>query len=147
MVYVSDWNDFQQRCIHLYQKSPERTRYLIKARPSTHQLVLKVTDDQTTLKFRTRSSVILGRFEVFNRAMMAAMAGHEKPASLLNPPTPAVGAATTTQHDAAAASGAASQATSTTAPAATAAGATASAGTGAGGTSSASKKKKKKGKK
>ncbi|KAN0065362.1 hypothetical protein ACQY0O_001198 [Thecaphora frezii] len=92
MVYVSDWNEFQQRCIRLYQQSPERARYLIKARPSTHQLTLKVTDDVTTLKYRTRSSVILGRFELFNKAMMAAMSGAPKPHTLLAPTSDEPGA-------------------------------------------------------
>lgn len=79
MVYIKDWPEFQQRSIKLYQKEPLRTRYLIKSRPSTQSLTLKVTDDVTTIKFRTKSSAILGRLEIFNKAMTLAIAGHSRP--------------------------------------------------------------------
>ncbi len=85
MVYIKDWPEFQQRSIKLYQQSPHKTRYLIKSRPSTHSLTLKVTDDTTTLKYRTRSSAILGRLEIFNKAMTFAMAGSKQPLQDANP--------------------------------------------------------------
>lgn len=79
MVYIKDWPEFQQRSIKLYQKEPLRTRYLIKSRPSTQSLTLKVTDNVTTIKYRTKSSAILGRLEIFNKAMTLAIAGHSRP--------------------------------------------------------------------
>lgn len=142
MVYIKDWPEFQQRSIKLYLQNPHKTRYLIKSRPSTHSLTLKVTDDTTTIKYRTRSSAILGRLEVFNKAMTFAMAGSKQPLQDANPePAPAA---------AAAAEGATqvNTATETTGtPAASSAAASASNGGAATGAASDKKKKKKKGKK
>ncbi|PWN50202.1 signal recognition particle, SRP9/SRP14 subunit [Violaceomyces palustris] len=81
MVYINDWPEFQSQCMELHKKSPKRTRYLIKARPAKQSLILKVTDDVTTLKFKTKSTVILGRFETFNRTMSALMAGLPEPST------------------------------------------------------------------
>lgn len=132
MVYIKDWPEFQQRSIKLYQQNPHKTRYLIKSRPSTQSLTLKVTDDTTTIKYRTRSSAILGRLEIFNKAMTFAMAGSERPLQDANPePAPA----STATPAATAAPAAASSATPAAAPAA------------GGASASDKKKKKKKGKK
>lgn len=76
-----------------------QTRYLIKTSPSASWLILKVTNDDTVspcldlifkesfaltgvmgkqcLKYRTRSSIILNRFEAFTRELTGAMAGLE----------------------------------------------------------------------
>jgi signal recognition particle subunit SRP9 len=97
MVYITNWNEFQQRSVKLYAARPDRVRYLLKARAGAQSLTLKVTDDETTLKYRTRSVAILGRLDVFNRAMMLAMAGSRAPLQAAAPPpdtpTPATTAA------------------------------------------------------
>ncbi|KAJ9478769.1 hypothetical protein PHBOTO_002292 [Pseudozyma hubeiensis] len=140
MVYIKDWPEFQQRSIKLYQQNPHKTRYLIKSRPSTHSLTLKVTDDTTTIKYRTRSSAILGRLEVFNKAMTFAMAGSKQPLQDANPePAPAAAAAESATQ--------ANTATETTGTSAASAPAPASNGGAATGAASDKKKKKKKGKK
>lgn len=145
MVYIKDWPEFQQRSIKLYRQNPHKSRYLIKSRPSTHSLTLKVTDDTTTIKYRTRSSAILGRLEVFNKAMMLAMAGSEQPLQDANP-EPAPSAATATQT--AATSSTTASATGATPNMATAPAQAASGGAAAGGGAASDKrKKKKKGKK
>ncbi|CAO1635460.1 unnamed protein product [Jaminaea pallidilutea] len=77
MVYLKHWGEFNAQAIDLYKRNPDRTRYLIKAHPARQWLVLKVTDDQTVLKYRSRSTVILNRFESFNRQITALMAGKE----------------------------------------------------------------------
>lgn len=143
MVYIKDWPEFQQRSIKLYQQNPRKTRYLIKSRPSQQSLTLKVTDDVTTIKYRTRSSAILGRLEVFNKAMTFAMAGSRSPLKDAEPAQPtteaaaaAAAATTTTQTANGGAAGAGSA--STTA---------AAGGAAAGAAGSDKKKKKKKGKK
>ncbi|KDN36550.1 signal recognition particle, SRP9/SRP14 subunit [Tilletiaria anomala UBC 951] len=82
MVYIKKWAEFQAQSIALYEASPARTRYVIRVRPSDEWLVLKVTDDVKTLKFKTRSSIILNRFEIFNRDMMAAIVGAELPSRI-----------------------------------------------------------------
>ncbi|SPC63798.1 related to signal recognition particle 9 protein (SRP9) [Ustilago sp. UG-2017b] len=143
MVYIKDWPEFQARSIKLYQQNPHKARYLIKSRPSTQSLTLKVTDDTTTIKFRTRSSAILGRLEIFNKAMTFAMAGSSQPLQDANPePAPAQAAAS--------AAGAAATAIAAEAKGDAAAtnGAAAATATQTGsGAASDKKKKKKKGKK
>lgn len=141
MVYIKDWPEFQQRSIKLYQKEPLRTRYLIKSRPSTLSLTLKVTDDVTTIKFRTKSSAILGRLEIFNKAMTLAIAGHPRP---LEEASGTQDAATSTSTAATTAAQHVTQ--NQTATSASATTATPSSGTNAA-SSSDKKKKKKKGKK
>lgn len=117
---------------HSFHKS--QTRYLIKATPSQQWLVLKVTDDETCLKFRARSAIIINRFEAFSRSMTASMAGMPESAPAQ---AKALGADQPMELDAVA--GKASSASDGKAVV----GSTQNAGTGGG----AGKKKKKKGKK
>ncbi len=127
MVYIKDWPEFQQRSIKLYQQNPRKTRYLIKSRPSQQSLTLKVTDDVTTIKYRTRSSAILGRLEVFNKAMTFAMAGSRSPLKDAEPAQPtteaAAAAATTTTQTANGGAAGAGSASTTAAAGGAAAGA------------------------
>ncbi|PWO01098.1 signal recognition particle, SRP9/SRP14 subunit [Tilletiopsis washingtonensis] len=80
MVYYKSWAEFHSAATALYAAQPERTRYLIKAHPSTQSLVLKLTDDVQTIKYRTRSAIILNRFQALNAELTAAMAGAPPPA-------------------------------------------------------------------
>ncbi|SNX83479.1 related to signal recognition particle 9 protein (SRP9) [Melanopsichium pennsylvanicum] len=152
MVYIKDWPEFQQRSIKLYQNNPHKTRYLIKSRPSIQSLTLKVTDDTITIKYRTKSSAILGRLEIFNKAMTFAMAGSSNPLQDANPEsTPAPTPAATTTATATviqATSGAENAKVTTTAngsaPAPASASASAVAAQPSGGASASDKKKKKK---
>ncbi|KAG9099885.1 hypothetical protein FRC06_004725 [Ceratobasidium sp. 370] len=84
MVYITAWNEFQEAAEALYTKSPTRTRYVVKWKPAQGVLVLKITDDETCLKFRTHSSIMLGRFETLNLELMRKMQNRTAP------PPPAV---------------------------------------------------------
>ncbi|GJN93892.1 hypothetical protein Rhopal_006951-T1 [Rhodotorula paludigena] len=55
-----DWDRFAQACDVLCQRSTRQTGLL----------VLRVTDDQTCLTFKARSSVYLNRFDALNRALL-----------------------------------------------------------------------------
>lgn len=135
---------------------PAQTRYLIKAHPSRQWLVLKVTDDSTvsgsvashavvkasshtlahrsqTLKFRSRSTVILNRFEQLNRELTAKMAAQAEAAPTM--------AATTTGQEHAPQEIAKEAAAQTQ----VAAGGAGGAGVGGGGGGAGKKKKKGKG--
>ncbi|KAF8604328.1 signal recognition particle, SRP9/SRP14 subunit [Ceratobasidium sp. AG-I] len=79
MVYITAWNEFQEAAEALYTKSPTRTRYVVKWKPSQGVLVLKITDDETCLKFRTHSSIMLGRFETLNLELMRKMQNRTAP--------------------------------------------------------------------
>ncbi|THH11880.1 hypothetical protein EW146_g7888 [Bondarzewia mesenterica] len=73
MVYISSWQKFQEAAESLYTKSPTKTRYCVKWRSSEGKLVLKITDDESCIKFKTHSSVFLNRFESLNLSLMQKM--------------------------------------------------------------------------
>ncbi|CEL56661.1 Signal recognition particle 9 kDa protein OS=Arabidopsis thaliana GN=SRP9 PE=3 SV=1 [Rhizoctonia solani AG-1 IB] len=79
MVYIASWNEFQEAAEALYTKSPTRARYVVKWKPALGVLVLKITDDETCLKFRTHSSIMLGRFETLNLELMRKMQNRTAP--------------------------------------------------------------------
>ncbi|KIM29065.1 hypothetical protein M408DRAFT_31935, partial [Serendipita vermifera MAFF 305830] len=73
MVYIKSWTEYQAEAEKLYEQQPERTRYCVKYRAADGSLVLKVTDDNLCLKYKTQSSIMLNRFEAFNLSMMSKM--------------------------------------------------------------------------
>ncbi|KAH9964206.1 signal recognition particle, SRP9/SRP14 subunit [Russula dissimulans] len=73
MVYISSWQQYQEAAENLYLNSPRKTRYSVKWRSLEGKLVLKITDNVTCLKFKTHSSIFLGRFEALNRSLIQKM--------------------------------------------------------------------------
>ncbi|CDZ98530.1 Signal recognition particle, subunit Srp9 [Phaffia rhodozyma] len=59
--------------MHSSFKTRDCTRYSIKFRAVDGVLVLKVTDDNKVISHKTRSSVLLNRFEQLNKTLMARM--------------------------------------------------------------------------
>ncbi|PWN23015.1 signal recognition particle, SRP9/SRP14 subunit [Microstroma glucosiphilum] len=149
MVYLKHWSEFHTQALELYSKNPNRTRYLVKTHPSRQWLVLKVTDDYTTLKYRSRSTVILNRFDSFSREIQTLMSGSRFSSStsstIANTATAAAGAAveeaTSLAQSAVAAVEGATESVVGTQPTQT------GGGGGGGGGQSKNKKKKKGGKK
>lgn len=70
-MYCTRWEEFCELSHALAKKSPERTRYCVRWRHDLGFLVLKVTDDIKCIKFKTRSSLFLNRFDSFTRALLA----------------------------------------------------------------------------
>jgi signal recognition particle subunit SRP9 len=97
MVYIADWQAYQEAAEALYQKSPHNARYCVKWRSSEGKLVLKITDDTTCLKFKTYSSIFLNRFEALNLSLMQKMQNRQEPervaSSISAPSQPAPAAA------------------------------------------------------
>ncbi|EIM84440.1 signal recognition particle SRP9/SRP14 subunit [Stereum hirsutum FP-91666 SS1] len=83
MVYISSWQKYQEAAEALYAKSPQKARYCVKFKQPEGKLVLKITDDETCLKFKTHSSVFLNRFEALNLSLMEKMVNSRPP-----PPPP-----------------------------------------------------------
>ncbi|CAG8733615.1 13817_t:CDS:2, partial [Acaulospora morrowiae] len=79
MVYINDWNEYQEAVEQLYLNSPKKTRYVTSWRHSTGQLVMKVTDDSLVLKYRTDQATDLKKFERLNRSMMLKMQNRKEP--------------------------------------------------------------------
>ncbi|KAF8507691.1 signal recognition particle, SRP9/SRP14 subunit [Hysterangium stoloniferum] len=80
MVYITNWQEFQEAAESLYQKSPRDTRYCVKWRATEGHLVLKITDNTACIKYKTHSSIFLNRFETLNLSLMRKMQNW-KPAS------------------------------------------------------------------
>ncbi|KAH9965113.1 signal recognition particle, SRP9/SRP14 subunit, partial [Lactifluus volemus] len=70
---------YQEAAENLYAGSPRKTRYSVKWKSSEGKLVLKITDDVTCLKFKTHSSIYLGRFEALNRSLIQKMVNSRPP--------------------------------------------------------------------
>jgi len=87
MVYIKSWTEYQTQAEKLYEQQPDRTRYCVKYRAADSSLVLKVTDDNLCLKYKTQSSIMLNRFEAFNLSMMSKMQNRRP-----QPPQPAIAA-------------------------------------------------------
>ncbi|GAA5911885.1 uncharacterized protein JCM6883_000722 [Sporobolomyces salmoneus] len=69
-MYFTNWDRFVSSCYALCDSSPIQPRYCLRWKPSLGLLVIKVTDDVTCIKFKTRSTVFLNRFDVFNRQLL-----------------------------------------------------------------------------
>ncbi|CAI2188732.1 8413_t:CDS:2 [Funneliformis geosporum] len=73
MVYIEEWNKYQEAVEELYQNSPKATRYVTSWRYSEGKLILKVTDNFTVLKYKTDQASDLKKFERLNRSLMLKM--------------------------------------------------------------------------
>ncbi|KAF0424534.1 signal recognition particle, SRP9/SRP14 subunit [Gigaspora margarita] len=79
MVYINDWNEYQQAVEQLYLDSPKETRYVTSWKHSQGKLVLKVTDNFKALKYKTDQAADLKRFERLNRSLMLKMQNRSEP--------------------------------------------------------------------
>lgn len=61
MVYVTDWEDFQNAAKELYGKEPRKTRVLLRFREG--KVNVKVTDDVVCIKYKTENPSDLRRIE------------------------------------------------------------------------------------
>lgn len=88
MVNVKSWKEYQSRSTELFNKDPKQVsflaaqfttltllkyRYCVKWRPAKNDLVVKSTNNDECLKYKTQSASILNRFESFNRTLMYHM--------------------------------------------------------------------------
>ncbi|GAA5966210.1 hypothetical protein JCM3765_006089 [Sporobolomyces pararoseus] len=69
-MYFTNWDRFLSNCNTLCDTSSTLPRYTLKFNYSKSLLVIKVTNDQTCLKFKTRSTVYLNRFDAFNKTLL-----------------------------------------------------------------------------
>ncbi|KAL6053115.1 Signal recognition particle protein [Balamuthia mandrillaris] len=78
MVYISSWDSFYEAAEALYTKEPTRTRYVIKYRHNEGKLVLKVTDDNTCLKYKATYVQGIKKMEKLNKLFLRAMTEKSK---------------------------------------------------------------------
>ncbi|KAG9293634.1 hypothetical protein G9A89_018971 [Geosiphon pyriformis] len=86
MVYINDWNEYQKAAEELYLSSPKTARYVISWSHTQGQLVLKVTDDRTVLKYKTDQSSDLKKFERLNKSLMLKMQNKQESSGIPPPP-------------------------------------------------------------
>ncbi|EJD42980.1 signal recognition particle, SRP9/SRP14 subunit [Auricularia subglabra TFB-10046 SS5] len=86
MVTLTSWQEYQDAAEALYTASPNKTRYVVKwkvardgANKGRGELVLKITDDVTCLKYKTQSSIVLNRFEQLNLTLAKRMRNRTAP--------------------------------------------------------------------
>ncbi|KAI7887798.1 signal recognition particle, SRP9/SRP14 subunit [Mucor mucedo] len=72
-MYITNWEEFQKAAEELYIASPELTRYVHTFHRSDGDLVLKVTDDRTNLKYKTNQMTDLKKFISLNNSLMLNM--------------------------------------------------------------------------
>ena len=75
MVYIKRWSEFKAQSLDLCKRRPSKARLVLKARPKTQLLTVKVTDSSISLNFRSKSSIILNRLDEFQRDMFVVMSG------------------------------------------------------------------------
>ena len=75
MVYIKRWGEFKAQSLDLCKRRPSKARLVLKARPKTQLLTVKVTDSSISLNFRSKSSIILNRLDEFQRDMFVVMSG------------------------------------------------------------------------
>ncbi|CAO3689214.1 unnamed protein product [Umbelopsis vinacea] len=72
-MYLDTWDEFQKAAEDIYVASPARTRYVSSYRHIDGELILKVTDDQSAVKYKTKQSTDLKKFIGLNRGLMSKM--------------------------------------------------------------------------
>ncbi|KAK2458900.1 signal recognition particle 9 kDa protein [Trifolium repens] len=74
MVYITSWDEFLDRSIHLFRADPDYTRYVMKYRHCDGKLVLKVTDNRQCLKYKTDQAQEAKKMEKLNNIFFTLMA-------------------------------------------------------------------------
>ncbi|CEP09796.1 hypothetical protein [Parasitella parasitica] len=77
-MYITNWDEFQKATEDLYLTSPEQTRYVHTFHRSDGDLVLKITDDRTNIKYKTNQMTDLKKFINLNSLLMLKMMNKEK---------------------------------------------------------------------
>ncbi|KAI9313514.1 signal recognition particle, SRP9/SRP14 subunit, partial [Dichotomocladium elegans] len=72
-MYFTNWDEFQKAAEELYEAAPDRTRYVSGFRHTDGELILKVTDDRTVVKFKTNQAADLKKFTKLNFQLMCKM--------------------------------------------------------------------------
>ncbi|XP_020894832.1 signal recognition particle 9 kDa protein [Exaiptasia diaphana] len=74
MVYFDSWDEFAKAVEQLYFAEPNKFRFVIKYRHCDGKVVIKGTDDNMCLKYRTEQQQDLKKFEKLNSVLMRHMA-------------------------------------------------------------------------
>ena len=67
MVFLETWDEFAAKAQALFAANPAATRYTLKYTHNKAEMVVKVTDDVSCLKFKTDQANDLKRVLAFNQ--------------------------------------------------------------------------------
>eukprot|EP00386_Alphamonas_edax_P009968 GDKI01032540.1.p2 GENE.GDKI01032540.1~~GDKI01032540.1.p2 ORF type:complete len:113 (-),score=38.11 GDKI01032540.1:195-533(-) len=104
MVYLEDFDEFQDAAQKLFTERPRNTRFEVKYRHSDAKLVVKVTDDKVCLKYRTDQQSDAKRVDKLTQLFMLWMCtsevggDHPLPMEIEAPPAAAVPESTQQQQ-------------------------------------------------
>ena len=76
-MLIENFEDFATRSIQLYEKSPLRSRFTTKYRHVDGFLEIKVTDDNTCLKYKTKDAADTPKVERLTLAFLKYMSKGE----------------------------------------------------------------------
>ena len=75
MVYLTNIDEFISQAEKLYAAEPLKSRFVLKVRRATAEVVAKVTDDKTCLKYRTQQQSDLKKLDQLQATLLASMTG------------------------------------------------------------------------
>ncbi|KAI8846822.1 signal recognition particle, SRP9/SRP14 subunit [Chytridium lagenaria] len=73
MVYIDNWDEFQKAVEDLYMNAPKRSRFVVKYRHCDGDLVLKISDGPSTIKYRTDRQQDIKKLEKLTMSLMLKM--------------------------------------------------------------------------
>ncbi|XP_003387628.1 PREDICTED: signal recognition particle 9 kDa protein-like [Amphimedon queenslandica] len=73
MPYLQTWDDFAKGLERLYQQNPWKVRFIVKYRHCSGSLVLKATDDNVCIKYRTDQLQDVKKLERLNNTLLRHM--------------------------------------------------------------------------
>ncbi len=77
MPLFTDFNAFLDASHALFLSRPDKTRYSMKFRPCDSELTLRVTDDDSSLKYRTNAAAEWKQIEKFNSLFYKLMSSED----------------------------------------------------------------------
>ncbi|KAI9308738.1 signal recognition particle, SRP9/SRP14 subunit [Cunninghamella echinulata] len=72
-MYIKNWDDFQKAAEDIYVSSPDSTRYVHQFHGVDGELILKVTNDQSIVQYKTNQATDLKKFINLNTVLMSQM--------------------------------------------------------------------------
>mmetsp|Transcript_21590 Transcript_21590/g.24098 ORF Transcript_21590/g.24098 Transcript_21590/m.24098 type:complete len:80 (+) Transcript_21590:8-247(+) len=73
MSYIHDWEEFKAAAEKMYRTAPKTTRYVTKYSHKDNQVILKVTNNEHVLKYKTKKQNDLPKIQELNSLFVRLM--------------------------------------------------------------------------
>ena len=77
MTYINNWDEFCKAAERLYLQDPSKCRFTTKYRHCDGQLIVKVTDDQVCVQYKSEHAQDVKKLEKLSSLLMRHMASKE----------------------------------------------------------------------